>query len=192
MFKLGFRGKTKKDKEGTLLVDGRRVSLIAGLGNPGDKYKNTYHNAGFLFMDMLGGEVDAPWKKLKSFQYKKLGNITLIKPLVLMNRSGIAIKEAMHYFNVHSSELLLAHDDSDIQLGSYKISFGRGSAGHNGVGSVIKYLGMDDFLRLRIGIRNGDQKAGEFVLKKISENELPLLNQAIKEAGKTIKPPKTL
>ena len=192
MFKLGFLTKNKEDGKTPLLVDGRRISLIAGLGNPGDKYKNTYHNAGFLFADLLGTETDAQWKNLKNFQYKKLGDITLIKPSVLMNRSGIAVKEAMRYFKIAPSELLLAHDDSDIQIGSYKLSFGRGPAGHNGVESVIKYLGTDNFLRLRIGIRSGNQKAEEFVLKSIGEQELSIIGHALKEAEDVIRKPRTV
>jgi len=86
-----------------------------------------------------------------------------------MNESGKAVKEAVKYFRAKPEEILIIHDDSDIELGKYKISFGRGSAGHQGVESIIKSLGTKNFWRLRIGIRRTKRKkAGEFVLKKIT------------------------
>ncbi len=92
-----------------------------------------------------------------------------------MNRSGEAVRQAMKYFNLKSGEVLVAHDDSDIQLGNYKIVFDRGSAGHKGIESIITHLGNRAFWRLRIGIRKTGGKANDFVLSKMSSGDLATL-----------------
>ncbi len=102
-----------------------------------------------------------------------------------MNESGKAVKEAMKYFKIKPEEILIVHDDSDIELGKYKISFGRGSAGHNGVQSIINNLKTKNFWRLRIGVRPTTNnrrpttqiKAGDFVLKKISKKNLEIFEK---------------
>ncbi len=156
---------------------GVKPRLIVGLGNPGGEYDQTYHNVGFSFLGHLTDGLSPPrWQavKGKNFKYSELNNSILIKPLVFMNDSGKAVKAALKYFStktkIKPQEILIIHDDSDIELGKYKLSFGRGSAGHRGVQSIIKALGSDQFWRLRIGIRkiNLRKKAGDFVLKKIS------------------------
>ena len=115
-----------------------------------------------------------------------------------MNESGRAISAAIKYFKIKPEEILIVHDDSDIEIGKYKISFGRGSAGHNGVESIIKSLKTKDFWRLRIGIRpnirinqskisiNQRLKASAFVLKKISKKDLKILEKVFEEAAQKI------
>ncbi len=159
--------------------------LIVGLGNPGGKYDRTYHNVGFSFLGHLTEDAPSHWQavKGKNFEYSELGNFILIKPLVFMNDSGKAVKAALKYFSnktkIKPQEILIVHDDSDIELGKYKLSFGRGAAGHRGVESIIKTLGSDQFWRLRIGIRkmNLRKKAGDFVLKKISPVDRRILEK---------------
>lgn len=136
------------------------IKLIIGLGNPGKEYENTYHNAGFLFIDYLNGDR------------------RIFKSDVFMNESGKFVAQTMRRHGVKPPELLIAHDDSDIPIGSYKLSFGRGAAGHHGVESIQLALKTKDFWRLRIGIRpkadlsaesaSRRRKAGKFVLKKIT------------------------
>ncbi|MDP3956608.1 MAG: hypothetical protein Q8P97_01260, partial [bacterium] len=127
----------------------------------------------------------------KLFKYARLpGGATLVKPLTFMNDSGAATRSALKYFKVPADELLLVHDDSDILLGKYKLSFGRGAGGHKGVESVIHALGGKNFWRLRIGVREAARnkitkkplKAGEFVLKNISETALRKLYSAFSGA----------
>ena len=162
-------------------------TIIIGLGNPGTEYENTYHNAGFLAVNALihalSPENPANWIKHKEiFEYATAGEIIFIKPCTFMNESGRAVREAMKKFGVAASSLspasrtlLVIHDDSDLTIGNYKISFGRGAAGHKGVQSIINALKTNAFRRLRIGIRpvreSKRQKAGEFALKQITKND---------------------
>ncbi|MBI2012897.1 MAG: aminoacyl-tRNA hydrolase, partial [Candidatus Colwellbacteria bacterium] len=104
------------------------IKLAIGLGNPGPEYRNTYHNVGRLFIDHLASER-ANFKRRSSFEYFQLTNLlTLVKPLTFMNQSGGATLNARKYFNSKPREILVVHDDSDLPLGSFKLSFGRGSA----------------------------------------------------------------
>lgn len=162
-----------------------KFKLVIGLGNPDKKYENTYHNAGFLFVDYLTEKKEVDWKKIKTFQFCKSGGIIFAKPLVYMNTSGMAIKDALSYFKLKPETALVVHDDSDIHIGSYKLAYGRGAGGHHGVESIIESLGTENFWRLRIGIRpllTGNkkhrEKAEEFVLKKISAKHAEELEKA--------------
>lgn len=152
--------------------------LIVGLGNPGEDYKNTYHNIGLLFLDRLVAKNEL--KTYKNFEYAKTGDIVVIKPLTFMNESGEAIKSALkHFKKIKLNDILVIHDDSDIEFGKYKLSFSRGSAGHKGIESIIKTLGTKEFARLRVGVRKEArekrEKAGEFVLKKVGKNDIKLV-----------------
>lgn len=147
------------------------IKLIIGLGNPGEEYENTMHNTGEIFVSYLASAPKLE-REEASFEYAKMGNIILVRPKVFMNESGIAVKEAVKKFKVKPEEILIAQDDSDIFLGEYKLSFGRGSAGHKGIQSIMNYLDTKDFWRLRIGIRKSSGRAGDFVLQKFSKEDL--------------------
>ncbi len=165
----------------------KTAHIIIGLGNPGVEYIHTYHNLGTLFLKELQNAYGLSFKNhtSKVFKYAKNGSKIFVEPTVFMNDSGHAIQTALHYFKETPQHLLLAHDDSDLMLGNYKIDFGRGAAGHKGVASVIHALGTKDFFRLRIGIRpltpNKERrvKASEFVLKKIKKEDLEILSHAL-------------
>lgn len=153
--------------------------LIIGLGNPDKAYQNTYHNVGFLFIDFLA-------KNKTDLSY-----FPAIKSDVFMNLSGKFVLTALKKHNKKPDELLLIHDDSDLEIGKYKLSFGRGAAGHHGVESVIASLKTKNFWRLRIGIRPPEKeplsagkrlKAEKFVLKKISKVNLEILEKTFSEA----------
>ncbi len=162
--------------------------LIIGLGNPGKEYKKTYHNIGLSAIDFLKitkFQISAS----KKFEYAKINGRIFVKPLSFMNESGKTVAETIKYFSAKSEkikteEILVVHDDSDIELGKYKLSFGRTSAGHLGVESIIKELKTKNFWRLRIGVRKKTglsakiqrTKAGEFVLKKISSPDMKIFN----------------
>ncbi len=160
-----------------------KIKAIIGLGNPDSKHQRTYHNAGYLFIDYLASrDLAKPDKLLKSDFF--------------MNESGSSVKKIMKKHGLKPEELLVAHDDSDIEIGRYKISFGRGSAGHKGVESIIKNLKTKNFWRLRIGVRPmADlpaestcrwRKAGEFVLKKISTEDKKTLEKVFGQISKII------
>lgn len=130
--------------------------LIVGLGNPGEKYKDSPHNAGFLVVGELlqayGLELRAD-KKLQS-ELAELKKIIFAKPMTFMNSSGDSVKKlATSYKLKATSSLWLIHDDVDLELGKLKIVKNRGSAGHKGVESIIQKLGTKDFVRFRVGIR---------------------------------------
>ncbi len=157
------------------------IRLVIGLGNPGVTYRNTYHNAGIQFAEYAA-----------SLENKKLlGERTVLSSTVYMNESGTFVARAMRKLGVKPEELLIAHDDSDLALGSTKISFGRGAAGHHGVESVIASLKTTAFTRLRIGIRPSNEKlrtkAGDFVLRKINPAAKHLLVESFRKALLTIR-----
>ena len=171
MFKLFFsRPKSKFSKP-----IGGDIKLIFGLGNPGEEYVSTYHNAGQLYVDHV---AKGPFKKCRNFEFSKEGGLIFVKSLTFMNNSGTVAKKALKYFNLKPENLLVAHDDSDLSLGEYKNSFNQGSAGHNGVQSIIDHLKTQEFSRLKIGVRETQKgKAGEFILKPISRQGLSLLKE---------------
>ena len=164
--------------------------IIIGLGNPDKEYARTYHNAGHLFIDYLTGSK----KQLENagfFLFKKDNGRVFIKTNVYMNESGGAIKAALKRFNALPTNLLIVHDDSDLKIGTYKLSESAGAAGHKGVASVMRALGGADFKRLRIGIRPLKErrirpKAGEFVLKNISASDLKLLHSVFSEIMRNV------
>ncbi|MBI2013602.1 MAG: peptidyl-tRNA hydrolase [Candidatus Colwellbacteria bacterium] len=148
--------------------------LLIGLGNPDKKYENTYHNVGFLFTDYLT-------KNLTSPKFETLNSNTF------MNTSGSFVVKELKKRGLKPEEIIIAHDDSDILLGKYKISFGRNSAGHKGIDSVIKILKTKDFWRIRIGVRKpAHLKAGDFVLKKITTTDKKTLEKVFEEIEKEI------
>ncbi|PJE69733.1 MAG: aminoacyl-tRNA hydrolase [Candidatus Staskawiczbacteria bacterium CG10_big_fil_rev_8_21_14_0_10_38_10] len=172
--------------------------FIAGLGNPGEKFKNTRHNVGFLVVDEFQKGNDFP----DFFMSKKFGaetsegilndeKIVLVKPQTFMNESGKAVKKITVHYKPPITNLIVIHDDIDLPLDKIRIVKGRGAAGHKGVESIIKELGNKDFVRFRIGVKpiEGGQiinktKTRDFVLKKFNKKEGNTLNKVI---GKTIK-----
>ncbi len=171
-------------------------TIIVGLGNPGAEYENTYHNAGFLAVDAWMAEVsknvgDAknqppPLKNYKKlFDFTEIGDTIFVKPLTYMNDSGKAVREALKKFAIKPEMLTVVHDDSDLMIGKYKISFARSSAGHKGVQSIIDELKTNAFHRVRIGIRPAReakrQKAGEFALKQITKSDRRVLDELFKK-----------
>ncbi len=149
-----------------------RIKMIAGLGNPGAAYRHTYHNIGYLAIDFLSDqEPESGWRRGNKFTYLRTGGWVFVKPAMFMNESGEALKQAAKYFKVRPENLLVINDDSDLEIGKYKIGFGRGAAGHRGAASVISSFKTNDFWRARIGARSQPGKAGGFVLKKINPGD---------------------
>ena len=174
--------------------------LIAGLGNPGEKYERTRHNIGFLILDEMLG--DTPWNKDKYAEAEYWsgdfsGHTALfVKPHTFMNLSGKAVREMMDRDDIDMSRVVIIYDDIDIPVGQFKISYDRGAGGHNGLKSVISELDDKAFLRVRIGIAPVDEEGrairpadtASFVLKEFSKDSLDrslALAPKIKEAIKT-------
>ena len=165
-----------------------KIHLIVGLGNPGEEYANTYHNAGMVALGAMATSFfpdGAPrWETHKKlFAHARAGNWILVQPLTFMNVSGAAVREAARKFSVPPEQVIVLHDDSDLPLGEWKIARARGAAGHHGVESVIAALGTNDFTRVRIGIRPPHEttrkKAEEFVLKPITKGAAVTLQKVV-------------
>jgi peptidyl-tRNA hydrolase, PTH1 family len=161
------------------------MMIIVGLGNPGEKYKNTRHNVGFMAIDAFAKINNFPEFKLQ----KKSGalvsekeNIILVKPQTFMNESGKAVKEIIK--NKTVGNLVVIHDDIDLPIGKIKIIKEKGSAGHKGVESIIKSIGNDGLIRIRIGIAGQkDVKAMKVVLKNFSVEEQKIMDETIQKAS---------
>jgi len=157
---------------------------IIGLGNPDKKYYDTYHNVGFLFIDFLKNNRD-------SFEIST-PNTKISKSDVFMNESGKYVKKNAKKYGAKPIDLLIVHDDSDIYLGDYKLSFDKNSAGHKGIDSIITNLKSKKFWRLRIGIRPKERegqerlKAEKFVLKKISASNKKAIESAFSKIANNL------
>ncbi|NCS99956.1 aminoacyl-tRNA hydrolase [Candidatus Parcubacteria bacterium] len=174
--------------------------LIAGLGNPGEKYMRTRHNIGFLILDEIAGDIS--WNKDKYAQADYWSGeflshtAILVKPHTFMNLSGKAIKELMDRDGIDMNRLVVVYDDIDLPVGTFKLSFDRGAGGHNGLKSIISELEEKAFLRIRVGIAPVDEEGkairptdtSSYVLKEFSKTDLDkdlALAKDIKEAIKT-------
>ena len=158
--------------------------LIAGLGNPGDKYKNNRHNIGFQIIDTYltyfsqNKFIDKFDSEYTSINFKE-NKLHIIKPKTFMNESGIAINKCINFFKIPLENLIVIYDEMDLSPGNIKIKFGGGSAGHNGIKSIINCLGSEKFTRVRIGIGKpiNKEKINSYVLSNFTNDELNLFNE---------------
>lgn len=161
------------------------IKLIVGLGNHGKEYDQTRHNAGFMFLDyILNGKKFNLENKFKSLLLESLLNdnaVIFSKPQTFMNSVGESVVLISSYFKIKPQEILIIHDDLDIQLGKYKFAFAKGPKIHNGILSVENRLSTKNFWRLRIGIDNRNLVEREsypgsnYVLSKFKNDEITLL-----------------
>jgi PTH1 family peptidyl-tRNA hydrolase len=163
------------------------IKLIVGLGNPGQQYEKTRHNAGFLFLDRLASELGVFWVSQSKFQCSlaeaNIGNtsVMLLKPATFMNRSGESVGKVARYYKVMPEEILVVHDELDFNPGVLRLKISGGHAGHNGLRDIISHLGSNEFYRLRIGIGRPDQKqdVANFVLSQPTKLESEMIGSAI-------------
>ena len=169
--------------------------LIVGLGNPGEDYEKTRHNAGFLFINKLAGKEKFVVDRKMESETLKRGEIILVKPFTFMNDSGRAVRKIVDFYKLGIENVVIVHDDLDIAFGEYKIQKEKGPKVHNGIKSVEQYLGRTDFLRVRIGIDNRQPgvsygTGADYVLSKMSKEELKeidkSLDETIKELAETL------
>jgi len=166
--------------------------LVAGLGNPGREYERTRHNIGWLVLDELARRHDGSFRGKFSGQLAetRLGDLrlALLKPETYMNVSGRSIGAARRFFKVDPADLLVVHDDVDLEPGRLQARFGGGLAGHNGLRSIAEALGTNDFLRLRVGVGRpgrGDRRSvADYVLGEF-EPELDV-DELIARAADTV------
>ena len=153
--------------------------LVAGLGNPGREYERTRHNAGWLVLDELARRHSGSWRSKFSGSLAeiRLGDLrlALLKPETYMNDSGRSVGAAVRFFKVEPEQVLVVHDDVDLEAGRLQARAGGGLAGHNGLRSLAQHLGSQDFLRLRIGIgrpgRGDPRPVADWVLSPFSPEE---------------------
>ena len=171
------------------------MKLIIGLGNPGEKYEKTRHNAGFLTVDKLVSSSKYPGLSTQSKFNAEISQgtiddekIILAKPQTFMNNSGQAVKAIVDYYKIDLENIIVIHDDLDIPIGEYKISKNKNSGGHKGVQSIIDYLGTKDFTRIRIGIMTENKKTPteKFVLERFSREEMEIVERVIEDVVKNI------
>ena len=133
------------------------LRLVVGLGNPGETYQRTRHNAGFLVADKIADEFNISFHKKKFNSVFGRGiietvDMILAKPMAFMNRSGLPIRQLADFYKIHGRDMLVIHDDIDLAFGRLKIKEKGGHGGHNGIKSLMNAFGGGDFVRLRIGV----------------------------------------
>lgn len=166
-------------------VQPQKIRMIAGLGNPGEEYAQTRHNAGFKAIDELARQANVTyWKNQAGAEVASIKvndaeaeggkrEVILVKPQSYMNTSGGPISKLCAQYKVSVEELLVIHDELDIPAGDVRIKVGGGHAGHNGLRSIIDKMGSRDFSRVRVGIGNppGRMPVADFVLKQLRSRE---------------------
>jgi PTH1 family peptidyl-tRNA hydrolase len=158
------------------------VYLIAGLGNPGDKYKNTRHNIGFLVIEQITKSLtltNINNQNLKAIVQKNTNNL-YVKPQTFMNDSGASIINIVEYYNIPNEDVIVVHDDLDLPFGTVKYKIGGGHGGHNGLRSLDTHI-EKDYVRVRVGIGKPEQKSNvaNYVLSDFSKKEMTVLNDTI-------------
>ncbi|PKN36916.1 MAG: aminoacyl-tRNA hydrolase [Deltaproteobacteria bacterium HGW-Deltaproteobacteria-2] len=166
------------------------LHLIVGLGNPGNRYKLTRHNIGFMVLEKLATrwEVDLKHKSFDALwnRGKIAGkNVILAMPQTYMNLSGNAVRRLLAYFKGDVNELIVIHDDLDLPFGTVRLKTGGGNAGHKGLISIATCLGSVDFMRVRLGIGKPADKSRieSYVLEKFETEDSELLESIIQLAA---------
>ena len=165
-----------------------KIKIVVGLGNPGEKYKKTRHNIGFMVLDELYNEFNiTEWKTRHNAMYfdYNLGfsKVIFIKPQNYINLSGDVLYKFMKYFNVSAEDIIVICDDLDLNVGSIKLKLKGSSGGHNGLKNIEQNLKTSEYKRIKIGISNDKLKnTKDYVLEKIPKDQQKIIKQAIKNA----------
>lgn len=168
-----------------------QIRLVAGLGNPDPEYLATRHNAGFMLVDRFLEKAPKSFEKIFAHQSwiwrgTYAGKALLLqKPMTYMNLSGNAVASLARSEGIRPEEILVVHDDMDLPMGRIRIRRGGGSAGHNGIKSIIERLGGEDFHRMRIGIGRAEARSGvvDYVLSPFEGDEAEVLNRTLAGAA---------
>ncbi|OQA35515.1 MAG: Peptidyl-tRNA hydrolase [Parcubacteria group bacterium ADurb.Bin326] len=163
------------------------MKLVVGLGNPGKKYENTWHNIGFMAVDKTAYFLYAPKFKESSKFLAETGSVTnrrysdkiiLAKPLTFMNLSGKSVLALANFYKIKPEDIIVIHDDIDLPLGKMRISFDSSAGGHNGIKSIIESLGTKKFCRIKIGMatkRKSLMDSADYVLNKFTKDDLRIV-----------------
>jgi PTH1 family peptidyl-tRNA hydrolase len=167
------------------------LKLFVGLGNPGEKYADTRHNAGFWWIDLIAEQTSTPIS-LDAKMYGAVGklnqNAWLLKPNTFMNASGKSVAALVNYFKISPEEIIVIHDELDLSPGQAKLKFGGGHGGHNGLRDIHAALGTPNYWRLRLGIGHPGNKneVVNYVLKPPTKDEQSAIDQGIDNSSKVL------
>ena len=172
----------------------QNIWIIAGLGNPGPEYADTRHNCGFKVIDKLIEKLAKNEKVTQKFKGKYVsceyeGNkLILLKPETYMNSSGESIDAAMNWFKVDESNLIVIYDDFDISTGQIRVRPKGSSGTHNGMKSILQYVGTDEFARVRVGIgpKPKEMDIIKFVLGRFSSEENKIIDESFSNAAEAV------
>ena len=170
------------------------MKLIVGLGNPEDKYKNTFHNLGFMCIDEVAKKLEIGFNKTKCkalIAETLIGKekVILAKPQTYMNLSGESVSELVNFYKIMHKDLIVVYDDYDLVKGSLRIRESGSAGTHNGMRNIVEKLGSTDFARIRIGFKPTEDMQIpliNYVLSGISEQDKPILDQAISLGAKAL------
>lgn len=171
-----------------------KTALLVGLGNPGKEYEATRHNIGFICLDDFVSKAEEmeAWQDKKSLKAivstGRIGDtrVIAIKPTTFMNLSGEAVRAAAHFYKIHPDNIVVIHDELDIDFGQIRLRKGGASAGHNGIKSVSGQLGTEEYGRVRIGVgpkQPARMKAEDFVLQPFSAEQAEQLPNLTREVS---------
>ena len=168
------------------------MKLIVGLGNPGKEYESTRHNIGFMVVDALVRDLNITFSREKfKGNYVETTiydeKVIILKPLKYINLSGEVIRDYINFYKINIEDILIIHDDLDLEVGSLRLKPSGTSAGHNGLKNIEVNLGTIDYKRLKIGISNNKEiDTKDYVLGKISKEESLIFEEMIKTSQKII------
>lgn len=175
----------------TVSVDPAAPALIVGLGNPGPQYEKTRHNVGFMVADALAGRIGGAFSSHKKSNSEivqaRLGSrsVVIAKPRTFMNLSGQPVAALARFFSIEPANIVVVHDELDIDFGALRLKLGGGEGGHNGLRSISQHLSTKDYLRVRVGVGRppGRMDPASFVLKPFSAAERKDLGVVVEEAA---------
>jgi len=173
------------------------LAIVVGLGNPGERYRGTRHNVGFWVLDRLAERSRTAFRaegELRRYawdaQARLAGkSVVLAKPRTYMKRSGRAVSALCRTYSFEPEQLLIVHDDADLEIGRLRIRKGGGAGGHNGVRSLIEVLGNSDFTRIRVGVRGperDEEELADYVLSDFSKEDRPVVEQVCDVAADAV------
>ncbi len=169
------------------------MKIIAGLGNPEKKYKDTRHNVGFKMIDELADRLGIRLSEHKFHALYGMGvlngeKLILVKPLTYMNNSGISIREISDFYRIEPQDCYIVYDDISLELGSIRIRLKGSAGGHNGIKSIISHLGTMDFPRIKIGVGEKPKfmDLADYVLSNFKKEEKEAISIAIENSAKAM------
>ncbi len=184
---------TPETRETPREPESRTRWVIAGLGNPGDRYRLSRHNIGFKVLDYLAAKhaIAKPANKFKALYCEANlagASVILVQPQTFYNLSGESVSSIIQYFRIPPERLIVVHDDIDLAFGRLRIKRGGGDAGNRGVRSIAHALGTPEFIRVRVGVGRPDEsaQAAEHVLAQMGKDELQIIDLAVERAAPAI------